>query len=389
MASQIPPAERLLNLVIALVNASGSMSKQQVRSGVAGYTDAPSTEAFERMFERDKDTLRDLGIPVLTVDPTGHAEDVGYRVDIDAYALEPLELTSAELGALALAAQFWQDKTLRTETSRALTKLRAAGYGGPGASEAGTDVVAGLAPRVRAAGRSFTPLLDAVQERRAVRFTYRAASTGQTREREVEPWRLASRRGGWYVLGRDRDRDAPRAFRLSRIEGTVRPVGPAGAFTPPRDVDVDALLGQRAGEVRVAELAVVPERAGAVRARALPEDAPPRDGSSRPGAPRPGGLDGRDRLRVEFTSRERLADELAGYGDSVLVLGPTDLRAAVLERLTAAAGLAPVPPEPPGAEERAGEGADDHEGDRADDRAHDRADGGAGDLAPEGGARRG
>ncbi|WP_415803590.1 helix-turn-helix transcriptional regulator, partial [Isoptericola cucumis] len=118
-----PPAERLLNLVIALVNTSAAMTKQQVRAGVAGYGDAPSTEAFERMFERDKDTLRALGIPIVTVDAGGHSDDVGYRIDNDAYALGPVDLTPAELGVVALAAQLWSDKTLRTDMSRAMTKL--------------------------------------------------------------------------------------------------------------------------------------------------------------------------------------------------------------------------------------------------------------------------
>ncbi|PJI85557.1 helix-turn-helix transcriptional regulator [Luteimicrobium subarcticum] len=326
MPSQTPPAERLLNLVIALVNTPTSMSKQQVRSGVSGYGDAPSADAFERMFERDKDTLRDLGVPVVTVDAGGHSDDVGYRIDLDAYTLEPLDLTPAELGVLALAAQFWQDKALRVDTARALTKIRAAGRGSPGSGEAGTDAVAGLSPRVRAAGRAFVPLLDAIQGRRVVRFTYRAANTGEVREREVEPWRLAARRGGWYLIGRDRDRGAPRSYRLSRVEGTVRVTGTPGAFVPPEHVDVDAALSGRSGEVREARLAVVPERAGAVRARAV--------------SPRGTDLDGRrDLVVVPFTSRAALADELAGYGDVVVVLGPPDLRAAVVARLQEAAAL--------------------------------------------------
>jgi proteasome accessory factor B len=330
MAAPIPPAERLLNLVIALVNASTSMSKQQVRTGVSGYGDATSSEAFERMFERDKDTLRELGIPVLTVDAGGHSDDVGYRVDLDAYTLAPVDLTPAELGVLALAAQFWQDKSLRVETARALTKLRAAGAGGPGGADAGTDVVAGLTPRVRAAGRAFGPLLDAIQDRRPVRFTYRAASTGEVLERDVEPWRLAARRGGWYVVGRDRARGAARSFRLSRIEGLVRGAGPAGAYDLPTEVDVDALLvGHSDTPVRTARLAVVPERAGAVRARALePSSAPPTG-------------DGRDVLDVPFRGLASFADELAGYADAVVVLEPADLRAGVVERLRAAARLEP------------------------------------------------
>ncbi len=323
----VPPAERLLNLVIALVNTSAAMTKQQVRAGVAGYADAPSTEAFERMFERDKDTLRSLGIPIVTVDPGGHSDEVGYRIDNDAYALPPVDLTPAELGVVALAAQLWSDKTLRTDISRAMTKLRAAGAG-----EAAADAVAGITPRVRAAGDAYGPLLEAISARRVVVFRYRAANTGQVMARHVEPWRIAARGGGWYLVGFDRDRQAPRVFRLSRITGRVRVTGPGSAFEIP-DVDVDAMLGERVGVGRTAVLAVVPERAQAVRARAKVLDASAHD-------PRP---DGRDLLEVPFRSRSAFADELAAYADAVVVLEPQDLRREVLHRLRAAAALASVP----------------------------------------------
>ena len=64
MPDSIPQAERLLNLVIALVNTTAPMTKEQVRASVAGYDDGASTEAFERRFERDKDILRDLGVQI-------------------------------------------------------------------------------------------------------------------------------------------------------------------------------------------------------------------------------------------------------------------------------------------------------------------------------------
>ena len=321
----VPPAERLLNLVIALVNTSASMTKQQIRRGVAGYGEAPSVEAFERMFERDKDTLRALGVPVVTVDGGGHSDDVGYRIDNEAYALPPIELTPAELGVLALAAQLWGDKALRTDVSRAMTKLRAAGN-----TEA-EDALAGLAPRVRAVGDAYGPLLDAVTQRRVVRFRYRAANSGVVAERQVEPWRIAARGGGWYLVGRDLDRDAPRVFRLSRIEGRVRLGAQAGAFEPPAHVDVDAALGT-VGAPRTAVVAVVPERASAVRARALPLP----DGAQR-GAP-----PGYDVLAVPYTSTTTLAEELAGYADAVVVLEPAKLRGEVVRRLQAAARLGEV-----------------------------------------------
>ncbi|WHP17815.1 WYL domain-containing protein [Cellulomonas sp. ES6] len=331
MPEQIQPAERLLNLVIALVHTPGRMTKEQIRRTVAGYGDAASDEAFERMFERDKDTLRELGIPVTTVTAAGHGDDIGYRVDQDAYALPPLELTAAELGALSLAAEFWQDRSVRADTSRALTKLRAVGAG-----SGATDLAAGLVPRVRAGGDAFRPLLDAVQARQRVRFTYRAANTGEVRERLVEPWRLVARRGGWFLVGRDVDRAAPRSYRLSRIEGRVRPDGDDGAFDPPATQQMEsALRSWDAGQERTAVLALRPERAEALRARgsatALPADADP--------ALRAVVAD-RDLVRVPYRATWELAEEVAGYGDAVLVADPPALRAAVLRLLRSAAALA-------------------------------------------------
>jgi len=309
------------------------MTKEQIRRSVAGYADAPSDDAFERMFERDKDTLRELGIPILTVTGTGHGDDIGYRIDQDAYALPPVELTAAELGVLSLAAQFWQDSSVRTDTSRALTKLRAVGT----APEA-TDLVAGLAPRVRAGGDAFAPLLDAVQAHQAVTFTYRAASTGEVLARTVEPWKLLARRGGWFVVGHDRDRGATRSFRLSRIEGPVRPVGPPEAFGAPDEAALAGVLDSwTARETRVAVVAVRPERAEALRARAV-HGAPADDVDLDDPRVRALLVD-RDLVHVPFTSSWDLAEEVVGYGEAVVVLDPPAVRDTVLRLLRSAATL--------------------------------------------------
>ncbi|HQY32658.1 WYL domain-containing protein [Actinotalea sp.] len=330
MPDALPPAERLLNLVIALVNTTGRMTKEQIRRSVAGYDTAGSVEAFERMFERDKDTLRDLGVPVVTVSSAAHGDDQGYRVDQDAYALPPMELSAAQLGVLALAAEFWQDQSLRTDAARALTKLRVVG-----ATPSQTDAVVGLAPRIHPAGPALAPLLDAAHARQVVVFTYRAASTGEVLERTVEPWRLIASRGGWYLVGRDQGRDAPRVFRLSRIVGMVRPVGPPAAFTLPADADPRALLvSAQHAEARTAWLAVAPDRAGALRARAVAPDAVPGGAPADAGAPA-----GMDLLAVPYTRHSDLADEVTAYTDAVVVLGPPALRAAVVRRLAAAVAM--------------------------------------------------
>lgn len=309
------------------MNTPLRMTKDDVRASVAGYDEAATTEAFERMFERDKDSLRALGVPIVTVDSGGHAQDVGYRIDKDAYALEEVDLTPAELGVLSLAAQFWQDSAVAVDTTRALTKLRSAGE----SAELGeaADAVAGLAPQVRSVSDAYETLLDAVVERRAVTFTYRAASTGQVLRRTVEPWRVVVRDGGWYLLGHDQDRRAARAFKLTRVEGQVRATGPAGAFDIPAHLDADALIGlRRPAPLRSAVLALRPERAGALRARARVH-----------GDETGGAVPGRDVVVVDFTSVRTIADEVAGYGDAVVVLDPPDVRAAVIDRLLAATRL--------------------------------------------------
>jgi proteasome accessory factor B len=320
--SDIPAAERLLDLVIALVNTTAPMTKEHIRRSVAGY-DAPSSEAFERMFERDKEILRDLGVPVVTVTSATHGDEQGYRIDPDTYALAPMDLSAAQLGVLGLAAQLWQDQTLRTEAGRALTKLRAVGA-------ESSDAVFGLVPRLQPAGPALGPLLDAAAERRVVTFTYRAASTGQTRSRVVEPWRLLAARGGWYLVGHDRDRDAPRVFRLTRITGPVRFSGKPGAFAVPDAVDARAMVGAIEGtQSRTAVLAVAPARASALRARARYSE---ETGETAP-LPISGVPDGWDVIRVPYGRAGELADEIAAYTDSVVVLGPAELRSDVLRRL--------------------------------------------------------
>ena len=339
MVASIPSDERLLDLVIALVNTPTRLTKEQVRTTVAGYADAPTKDAFERMFDRDKDTLRELGVPLVTVTDATHRDDIGYRIDLEAYALPPVDLTPAELGVLAMAAQVWQDATLRTDSARALTKLRAAAPSAQ-ADDLVAEATVALAARVGAGGAALAPLLDAVQQRRVVRFTYRAAATGEVRDRHVEPWTLAARRGGWLLVGYDQDRDAPRSFRLSRIEGPVRAVGEPGAFASPDPDDVTKAEQGWVDVGGVARLALLPERAEALRARALPTSQTSAPPAGQPGAlPGDGDLHGRDVVEIAYRATRELAEEVVGYGDAVLVLGPPQVREAVVRLLQAAARL--------------------------------------------------
>ena len=210
--------ERLLNLVICLLSTRQFLAKEQIRTAVPQYVECPSDEAFDRMFERDKEELRDMGIPLETGGNDAWFDDeVGYRVDRAAYALPEVALHARRAGRPrpglpGLAA----GQPGRRRRPGPLLKLKAAGV------EPDLGSLVGIEPRVRTSEPAFEPVYAAVRDRRPIRFPYRTPGRPTVTERHLEPWGIVSRHGRWYVVGHDRDRDATRVFRLSRVAGPVR-----------------------------------------------------------------------------------------------------------------------------------------------------------------------
>ncbi|WP_326639228.1 WYL domain-containing protein [Streptosporangium sp. NBC_01755] len=310
--------ERLLNLVICLLATRRPLSAEHIRQAVPGY-DADNDEAFQRMFERDKNELREIGIPI-EVHKDPWEEDPGYRIVRQAYELPEITLEPDEAAVVGLAAQVWQRASLAEAASGALLKLRA---GGVETDEAYGVLGGALELRVDTQDPSFPALWEAVRDRRAVRFAYRAAASQNVLTRTVEPWGVVSRRGRWYMVGHDRDRDAPRVFRLSRIGGAVTTVGRPGSVTVPEGVDIKSMV--------VYSDAAVRERTALVRVRqdtcqGLRQVAK---------AVRSAG-DGWDELEVEFTDPGRLAGWIVGFAADAEVVGPPDARDAVICRLKGA-----------------------------------------------------
>ncbi len=212
-------AERLLNLLMALRGTRTGLDREHIRAVVRGYNPDASPEAFERMFERDKDQLRAMGVPVATLtDASGVV--TGYRIEGD-WALPPLDLSRGELAVLGLAARVWQRADLAPAALNALRKVEA--QLGMRSAEQGSAPIAGLSldsPALHA-------LIEACSSRTAVTFEYRKAPDSAVELRHVQPWGTVWWRAHWYVVGLDTDREEVRVFRASRIEGPVRP-DPAG-----------------------------------------------------------------------------------------------------------------------------------------------------------------
>src|SRR6202021_3270546 len=111
-----------MNLVIALLSTRSYITAEKIRSSVAGYADTASDEAFSRMFERDKNELRDLGIPLETGRVAQFDPVEGYRINREAYALPAVELTADEAAAGARATQLGGAPELFPTTPGARTR---------------------------------------------------------------------------------------------------------------------------------------------------------------------------------------------------------------------------------------------------------------------------
>jgi proteasome accessory factor B len=312
--------ERLFSLVLALLATETGLTKADVLSSVQGYRQryrpGGNNASLERQFERDKEDVRELGVPLESIElpaDQGASQYTRYRIPKGAYDLPAdVTFTPQEIALLNLAALAWREGSLSGESRRALIKLRSLGIDSD-------EPLIGYAPRLRARDAAFDPLSGAIERRRVVRFTYFKPGDTRERVRTVAPLALVQFGGRWHVYGVDAYAHDTRTFLLSRIVGAVEETGDS---VEPREGDpaAEALAGLRQVTARnLAVLEVVPD-----------SDAATRLGSR--GTERPDGT-----LALHFTDLHSFADELASYGPEVFVREPAELVTQVRDRLIATA----------------------------------------------------
>ncbi|MBX3195975.1 MAG: WYL domain-containing protein [Microbacteriaceae bacterium] len=326
--SRVPVEERLFSLVLALLATETGLTKSEILSTVQGYRQrykpGGDNANLERQFERDKDDIRELGVPLETVDTPGDAgnnQTLRYRIPRGAYELpHDISFTSEETTLLNLAAMVWREGSLSGESRRALLKLRSLGV-------SADEPVLGYAPRVRLRDAAFEPLNTALERHLVVRFPYLKPGEDAAREREVVPLALVQYQGRWHLSAAEtafgsQVEGARKMFLLRRIVGAVT----AGRAVPAPEGDQAALALAGLEELWESNLAEVEVLCDTDAATRLAN----RRGTEDAGLTPDGGA---RRLRLHYVDGAILADELAGFGPEVLVVAPPELRAAVLERL--------------------------------------------------------
>ncbi len=299
--------ERILNLLAFLLTAERPVTADEIRPTVAGYG-AGSDDAFHRMFERDKDLLRQLGIP-LTLRPMDAWEvEYGYVVPQDQYQLPDAGLTDEERAALWLAAQAVRLGG-QAQGPGAIFKL-----GGTPFAGAGEPLTANLGQDSGELAVAFA----AVTERRILSFDYR------DRPRRLQPYGLVHRRGHWYLVGTEVDKDEIRAYRVDRAR-RLRSGDEPGAFRRPKGFKAAEAIPdapwEAGGDDIVARVLFDPEVAWWAE-RQLTRTAEVVETSD-------GGLD----VTLRVANPDALIGWLLAFEDNVELLEPPDLRERIVARV--------------------------------------------------------
>jgi len=228
-------SERLVNLTIALLATKRYLTKSEIFRTVDGYEGTP--EAKERMFERDKDDLRGLGIDIElgSFDPL-FEDEAGYRITSSSYRLDLGPLDGIDVALLSLAASAWSGAALEDESTSALVKLESIGVD--------SDVESlSLSPRIGATDSRFTAITDAIIRRAHISFDY-ISSDLSINKRELQPYALRGKAGSWFLIAYDLGKSEQRTFRLDRISGDVVVAKKSGTFSPP-DVIKESLAEEQ------------------------------------------------------------------------------------------------------------------------------------------------
>jgi proteasome accessory factor B len=312
---RMEPLERLLNLVGLLLETRMPLTFEQIRETLEPYGQE-NVDSAKRMFERDKDILREYGVPLELVDTDVWGAEQGYMIPKDAYYLPEVSFTPEELAALFVAAQGVRNDTPAEEAVR---KLMVGAEGGVLAGLAGGPLASGSDAR----GSLVMAVAAAAQARRRVRFGYRT-STGSESERDVDVYTALFRAGHWYLVGFDRERQEARSFRLSRFTTDLTDGGD-GREPPEGFHAADLIAGgpwSAAGEER-ATIALSPDIAWwATRTLVGAQEVRTRD-------------DGWIEVSVPLANERELAPIVLQFGPDAVVVAPDTLRDEVVRRLEA------------------------------------------------------
>lgn len=301
-------SERLINLTIALLATKRYLTKSEIFRTLEGYEG--TTETKERMFERDKDDLRKLGIEIEvgSFDPL-FEDEPGYRIKPESYQLQIKELSQVDIALLSIAAGAWQGAALASPALSALLKLQSIGI------DSDLDSLPALEPRVPNSETDLAVIIEAISNRREIHFQY-LGSNLEVSARKTHPYAVASAFGAWYLVAFDLERQSIRTFKTSRILGSVVVVKPSKPYEIPLNFKIEKHLAPE----REFKSAIIYARCAKANALRTTSDVLSSDGEW-------------DVLSCEYSDEEAFISSVLWHGLDVIVREPLDLRDKVITSL--------------------------------------------------------
>ena len=301
--------ERLVNLTIALLATQRYLTKSEIFRTVQGYEG--SAETKERMFERDKDDLRTLGITidVGSFDPIFN-DEAGYRIRSENYQLDLGLITPTEISLLSLAADAWQGAAFADVTQSAILKLSSIGV------PADPIDIPGLSPKLSNGSAELETVTAAIASSDFLIFDYLATNL-ESQERTIIPFALSNRTGFWYVSGVDQEIQEVRTFRLDRVQGVIKQGKNKDSFEFPASFELseaDTRVSNRSAVIDVRKGKGYALRRLAISVKDLGEW---------------------DQIKVPIHTLETLGGEILWHGEDVFVHEPAELREYVVKQLEA------------------------------------------------------
>jgi len=302
--------ERLINLTLALLATKRYLKKSEILESVLGYEG--TQEAKERMFERDKDDLRSLGIEIEVGDLDVFFEDEpGYRIPQQSYELNMPELTGRELAILSIAANYWNDSILAPTAQSGIRKLQSLGI----------PISLDFDFKMQYRFENPTALLDditvAISARSRISFSYDSISL---KLRHVEPYRVVFWNGFWYLIGNDLDREDIRLFKLSRLVSPITIEKNKNQYLISPEFDARAYLPEENIDIKQTAKLGIRKDAGLIlrnRGLFLEQD------------------EEFDIYEIAYENENTFIREIVWHGTNVRIIQPIELRASLVKLLQA------------------------------------------------------
>jgi proteasome accessory factor B len=302
--------ERLINLTIALLATKRYLTKSEIFKSVEGYEGSPETK--ERMFERDKDDLRSLGIEIEvgSFDPLFN-DEAGYKIKQEKYQFELGDISSTEVSLLSLAAEAWQEASFGDAAQKALLKLRSIGIPSDELS------IPGNVHKLNDGGQDLSLITKAIAQAQLLTFAY-VDTTMSIHIRKVVPIALSTRNGFWYLSGVDQEIQEIRTFRVDRISGAIQSSDGPADFETPTGFDSSKTFSE-SGHSDFALIDVRIGKAASLRALAVSTKS----------------LGEWEQIKIPIMNLNSLCSMVLWHGPDVFVQEPDALKNLVVEHLEA------------------------------------------------------